>query len=292
MNKMKIAFRSLLASLVLSVGCIANAEVLTIGTVPNAFNDGITLDNRGRIFVSNAGTFGADGLQGTTVYAFDKDGNVGAAVEGMSGPLGTTFDKAGNFYISNYNTGAVYKRDKHGDLQQFSTIVGGGGMAANAKGEIFVASYQGSAIYKIDRYGNSEVFCDDPMLAGGPVGISFGKHGNLYVGNYDDGKVIKIDKHGNATQIASLDIAGNHAAYLVYAGGNLYSTSLFTNKIYKITLDGEVSEFAGSGEFGNQDGDNSTAMFALPNGITTNKKQDILYISEYYSSFVRAIKLD
>lgn len=289
---MKPVIKCMVAFVAITFGSFLQAEVQTIGNVPHAFNDGIAVGKKGKIYVSNAGDFGAGGLQGTTVYSIDKKGEVGTAVEGMSGPLGTALDRRGNLYVSNYNTGAVFKKSKHGKLIQFSEIIGGGGIAINARGEVFVASYQGKVIYKIDRRGNAEVFSDDPLLAGGPVGISFGKRGNLYVGNYDDGKVLKIDRRGNVTQIATLDIAGNHAAYLVYASGNLYSTSLFTNKIYKITLDGTVTEFAGSGEFGNQDGDNETAKFALPNGITTNKKQDTLYISEYYSSYIRAITLD
>lgn len=282
-----------IAFLIGSLNNIVHAEVLTIGQVPAAFNDAITVSHKGKILVSNAGNFGPAGLEGTQVYAMSRNGNVEVAVDHMSGPLGHAFDKQGNFYVSNFNTGAIYKRDsKSGEVSLFSSIVGGGGIAVDHQNNIFVASYIGGAIYKIDRDGNAEVFADDPLLAGGPVGISFGKRGNLYVGNYDDGKVLKIDNFGNVIQIATLEIAGNHAAYLVYAAGNLYSTSLNTNKVYKISLDGQVTEFAGSGLFGNQDGANADAAFALPNGITTNKKQDILYVSEYYSPYIRAIKLN
>lgn len=288
MNKSKL----LLMSGLLALSSTAFGEVKTIASMPDAFNDAISVDKKGQIYVSNAGSFGADGLSGSQVFTQSKTGESGVFIDNLNGPLGNTFDKKGNFYVSNMNTGEIYKRDKAGKVELFSVIVSGGGMAVNRKNELFVASYQGKMIYKIDKYGNAEVFSDHPLLAGGPVGISFDRRNNLYVGNYDDGKVLKIDKHGEVTEIATVTMGGNHIGYLVYADGDIYTTSLYTNKIYKVSLDGEVEEFAGTGDFGNDDGDNDQATFYLPNGITTNRSQDKLYVTEYYSPFVRAISLD
>jgi len=274
-----------------SFSSATSADVLTIADLPTSFNDAITIDKKGDLYVSNAGRFSPEGLVGTQVYTTKGSDAGNIWMENLEGPLGNAFDKEGNFYVSNLNSGAIYKRSKHGEISLFSSIVGGGGIAIDKNNEIFVASFAGGAIYKIDKDGNAEIYSDDPLLAGGPVGISFDEHHNLYVGNYNDGKLLKIDKKGNVSQIATLTIAGNHIGYLVYAAGNLYTTSLFTNKIYKVTLDGQVSEFAGSGTFGHKDGPNLEAEFALPNGITTNKDQDTLYVTEYFSSFVKAINI-
>jgi sugar lactone lactonase YvrE len=275
-----------------SLSNVAKADVVTVADLPTPFNDAITVDKKGNLYVSNAGNFGADGLQGSQVYSTFEGAEQDIWMENLEGPLGNTFDNNENFYVSNMNTGAIYKRSKSGEVSLFSSITSGGGMAFDKGNGLYVASYQGGAIYKIDRHGNATVFSDDPRLSGGPVGISFDKNHNLYVGNYDDGKLLKIDKNGTVTEITTLTQGGNHIAYLVYAGGHIYTTSLFTNKIYKVTLDGEVSEFAGSGNFGHKDGANLEADLALPNGITTNKAQDTLYVSEYYSSYVKAIRIN
>lgn len=42
-------------------------EVRTVAVLPAPSNDGLSVDRRGRLFVSNAGQFGAGGLQGTEV---------------------------------------------------------------------------------------------------------------------------------------------------------------------------------------------------------------------------------
>jgi len=270
---------------------LVSADVITIADLPTPFNDGISVDKKGNLFVSNTGNFGPEGALGSHVYTTYEGAEGNVWMEYLDGPLGNTFDNKENFYVSNLNSGAIYKRSKTGEISLFSSIIGGGGMAYDHGNGLFVASYQTGVIYKIDRNGNAEVFSDDPLLAGGPVGISFDKNHNLFVGNYDDGKLLKIDTDGNVTEIATLSIAGNHIGYLVYAGGHIYTTSLFTNKVYKVSLDGEVTEFAGSGMFGHKDGVNSEAEFALPNGITTNKAQDTLYISEYYSSYIKAIRI-
>jgi sugar lactone lactonase YvrE len=270
---------------------IAKADVLTVADLPTPFNDAISVDKKGNLFVSNAGNFGPNGLQGSQIYSTAEGAVDGIWLENLDGPLGNTFDNNENFYVSNMNSGAIYKRSKNGEVTLFSSITSGGGMAFDKGNGLYVASYQGGVIYKLDRDGNATVFSDDPRLSGGPVGISFDKNHNLYVGNYDDGKLLKISKDGTVTEITTLAQGGNHIAYLVYAGGHIYTTSLFTNKIYKVTLDGEVTEFAGSGNFGHKDGPNFEADLALPNGITTNKAQDTLYISEYYSSYVKAIRI-
>ena len=288
---MKILKTSIVIGL-LTLSSAAIAEVRTVATLPTYFNDAISLDARNQIYVSNAGSFTASGLSGSQVFKQPKEGESEIYLENLSGPLGNAFDKRGNFFVSNMNTGDIYKKDRQGNVELFSTIESGGGIAVGNNNELYVASYQGKKIYKIDKQGNAEIFSEHPLLAGGPVGLSFDKHQNLYVGNYDDGKVLMFDKHGEVTEIATVAIGGNHIGYLVYAAGNIYTTSLFTNKIYKVTLDGVVSEYAGSGAFGNNDGENSEATFYLPNGITTNKYQDKLYVSEYYSPFVRAITID
>ncbi|MCO7226396.1 hypothetical protein [Pleionea sp. CnH1-48] len=277
------------------ISMTAMAEVTTIATLPNSYNDAINFNRNGNLYISNIGEFDQNGqLTGTEIYKVRQDGTVTIGLGDLSGPIGNTFDSRGNFYIASLNNGNIFKRSRLGHLEQLSTIPAsvGGGMAYHPKRGLLVTSCFDGGIYQIDRYGSATVFSDDPLLAACPIGITFDRQGNMYVGNYSDGRIIKFDKDGNISVLATLDIAGNNIGYLVFAAGHLYTTSLATNKIYKVTLEGEVSEFAGSGGFGNQDGANEEATFGLPNGITTDRNHSAIYITEYFSPHVRKITIN
>jgi hypothetical protein len=65
----------------------------------------------------------------------------------------------------------------------------------------------------------------------------------------------------------------------VESNGILYVTDCLSHAIRKITPDGQVSTFAGTGEPGTIDGTGTAALFELPNRVTIDK-QDNLYFTE------------
>ena len=266
--------------------------VETIAVLPNASNDGVSVDRRGRIFVSNAGQFGATGLLGTEVYRITRYGKVATAIDGLNGPLGSVTDRRGNLYVSNFNDGTIIKRDRRGQTSIFATLNGsGGGLALDRRGRLYAASYTGQAIYRIERTGEVTLFSDDPLLAG-PVGISLDRRGRLYVGNFDDAKVLRLSRDGAVTVVADLaEIAGGNIGYLTYSRGCIYATSLNVNMVFAVSPDGAVAALAGTGDFGSQDGSLATAQFALPNGIAAGRFGRRLFVSEYGSPNLRMIRL-
>ena len=266
--------------------------VETIGILPTLFNDGVSLDRRGRLFVSNAGQFGTTGLLGTTVYRTRTGTTATPAVTGLNGPIGSVSDRRGNLFVSNFNDGTIVKRDRHGATSVVATLpASGGGLAFDRWGRLYAASYTGSAIYRVGRDGHVSLFSDDPLLAG-PVGISFDRRNRLYVGNYDDAKVLRLAKDGAVTVVADLAVeAGSNIGYVTFSRGCIFATSLAVNKIFAISPNGQFTELAGTGAFGSVDGDLAVAQFALPNGIVANRAGTRLFVSEYGSPNVRAIRL-
>jgi tetratricopeptide (TPR) repeat protein len=67
----------------------------------------------------------------------------------------------------------------------------------------------------------------------------------------------------------------------VFSRGVFYATSFFDNKIYRITGDGTVSHFAGSGERIVKDGPVADAAFSSPNGIAVDPTGSYLYVNDY-----------
>ncbi|MCL2726048.1 MAG: SMP-30/gluconolactonase/LRE family protein [Polyangiaceae bacterium] len=64
------------------------------------------------------------------------------------------------------------------------------------------------------------------------------------------------------------------------------------NKIRKVTPDGVVTTFAGTGTQGHADGDLSIATFNRPDGIALNTKIGILYIADTQNNVIRKITTD
>lgn len=73
--------------------------------------------------------------------------------------------------------------------------------------------------------------------------------------------------------------------------GNLFVTTLYDHYIRKVTPDGVVSIFAGSGSRGAQDGIGAEATFNGPIDIEIDKDNN-LYISDYYNNSIRKITPD
>jgi len=70
--------------------------------------------------------------------------------------------------------------------------------------------------------------------------------------------------------------------------GNLYIADSGNNCIRKISLEGIVSTFAGSGEVGNSDGDRLSATFNSPTGICTDDNGNF-FVADFMNHIIRKI---
>ncbi|MEJ2085213.1 MAG: tetratricopeptide repeat protein [Acidobacteriota bacterium] len=69
--------------------------------------------------------------------------------------------------------------------------------------------------------------------------------------------------------------------HILYLRGYFLATSFIDNKIYRITPEGEVLQFAGTGERGERDGPVAEAIFSNPNGIAADPTGTFIYINDY-----------
>lgn len=94
-----------------------------------------------------------------------------------------------------------------------------------------------------------------------------------------------------------LDGAGNVAKFgntgdiVMDASGNIYVADYSNHRIRKVTPDGTVSTFAGSGVAGFADGIGLAAQFNYPNGITINS-DGVLFVSDGSNNRIRQITSD
>lgn len=126
-------------------------------------------------------------------------------------------------------------------------------------------------------------------------GIVVDKSGNLFVAEFGGRKIRKITQDGTVTTFAgsgengSADGLGANASFSSPWGiamdgfGNFYVADSGNNKIRKITPDGLVTTFAGSGVNASTDGTGINASFNNPRELAVDKFGN-LYLTESVSS--------
>ena len=83
----------------------------------------------------------------------------------------------------------------------------------------------------------------------------------------------------------------NPMGVAVDSSGNVYVADSRNNLIRKITPDGAVSTFAGSGKQGAEDGNSNAASFFFPTALATDMKGNV-YVADTHNSRIRKITPD
>ncbi|MEL7271260.1 MAG: hypothetical protein AAGL34_16920 [Bacteroidota bacterium] len=280
------------------------ADKATVETLVADFpaNDGLSLDRRGNIFASNFQNF-----QGTQIYKTNpKTGEFEVAVDGLAAPTGNALDRQGNIFAVNavrlvsqepfVTEGDVVKISKDGTRTLLATLPGfPSGLALDSHGNAFISNFDFPGVHKITPDGEVTLIAEDERLRGG-VGIDFDHKGNLYVGNFNTGEIVKIARNGEISVLATIPTVVQNfvIGYITYFGGSLFATAAGEGVIYRVTLDGEATVFAGNGVKARVDGALTEASFDIPNGITGDALRKVLYVTDFSidgSSSLRAIRL-
>ena len=136
----------------------------------------------------------------------------------------------------------------------------------------------------------------------GPWGCAVGPDGNLYVADAGNNEIRKITADGTVSTVAGTGTQGNNDGAAANAtfntpygitvdnSGNIFVSELGTDNIRKITPGGMVSTFAGSptGRVGSNDGNDTTASFNNPLGMTTDGDGNV-YVADAANNIIRKI---
>lgn len=269
-------------------------EQVAVSTLVTNFiaDDGLTLDKDGNIYASEFTSTGA----GTRIMKVTPSGETSVFADGLSGSLGNVFDNDGNFYVTNNNdsrTRKVIKITPDGTQSVLAIIPGyPAGLILDKDENLLVSNYSSPKIYMVSLSGDTAVYVEDNLLRGS-VGMAYDDDGNLLAGNFLNGDILSISPDKVVTKIASIEIVVNNnvVGYITYLDNHVYATGIRSNKIYKVSLDGNVELFAGTGDNKTFDAPLLEAKFSGPNGITADKENKILYISQFGLKSLRKIQL-
>jgi sugar lactone lactonase YvrE len=267
--------------------------------IPNFPANGfMNVDKDGNLYVSEYGVFTKTGGSGKRLYKISPKGKLLDSITNLSGPIGTVLDNKENLYINNDNNtkrSIILKVDKKGNQTKFAEVKGWPiGIKKNKKGVMYLTNYNSPEIFTIDKKGKVDVFVKNKELIG-TAGIDFDAKGNLIVANFATAKIFSITPKGEIKKITELKdivVQGWGIGHLTVLDDTIYATGIAVSKVFKISLDGKVELFAGNGKPQTKDGLLKEASFNYPNGITSDKKNKIIYISEYGSKGgIRKIQL-
>jgi len=149
----------------------------------------------------------------------------------------------------------------------------------------------------------TDAYVNGPLLSAGfqtPVGVAISSEGTLYIADYNGRRIRKISR-GQVSLLAGdgkfgpKDGAGDTAEFVdpyrieVDPGGNVYVTDMADARVRRITPNGMVSTYAGTGVPGFKNGDASIAQFSEGIGGIAIGTQGDVYIDDTNNGRIRRI---
>lgn len=251
-------------------------EVRTLAGPIQAGSGGLEVDAEGNVYTADFGATLSSGPPGTRVWKATPTGEVSVFAEGLAGASGNTLGPDGWFYQSNISGNTVSRISPEGVVEPFVTegVRNPVGLVFDQDGQLIVANCGGNSLSRVSSDGTAEVFTDTDLLRC-PNGITLASDGHLYVANFANGDVVRVSPDGAATRFATLP--GNNNGHIVFGNGVLYVVARGNHQIYELTLDGELTLIAGSGNRGLDDGPADAATLSLPNDVALSPDGRILY---------------
>ena len=204
---------------------------------------------------------------------FGTTNGVGAAAT-FGNPTGIEIDALGNLYVADHLTHIIRKISP---TRSVTTVAG-------------KAYIEGFA----DGIGTAAIFDR-------PYGLHIDGNGNILIADELNHRIRKMTPAGVVTTVAGSGILGNKDSTALEARfnypwdmttdtlNNIYVGDGYNNVIRKITPQGNVTTYAGTGTTGAYDGPANQATFNAVTGIAFSPATHELYVADCYNNMVRKI---
>lgn len=250
-------------------------------------------------------------LQVATLAGCDSSGTADGSRElaRFANPVNVAVAPSGLAYVADFDSARLRKLDATGKTTTILTTAKHPfGLALGRDGYLYVEtddddlgahSLTTGTIWKVDpATGAASVIARD---VGRPRGITVLADGRIALADHQHDVVELLDPaSGQVTLLAGqLDVAGHVNATgaaaqfaqpydVVELDGDLIVTDLDNHVLRRVTLTGVVSDFAGTGVVGHDDGPATTATFGSPKGAAIDQTGAI-YITDAANHDIREI---
>lgn len=266
---------------------------------------------------------------GTGNFGFSGDGAAAAAAT-FNATHGIAVDANNILYVADSTNDRIRRVDAQGTITTFagaSHFSGDGGpapaavmkypsgVAVDGSGNIYISDSDNHRIRVVNPQGTIQTFAGNgvPGLADGPrasaavaypYGMTFDISGSLYFADWGTDRVRRITSDGVVGTVAGNGSNGfsgdgspantarlNGPTELAFdAARNLYIADSSNHRIRKVTPDGAISTFAGSGlsGFAGDGGLATTARLRSPMAVTVDREGNV-YIADTFNNRIRRV---
>lgn len=267
-----------------------------------------------------ATTFAGSGVAALT--------NAAGILASFSAPTDVVIDSNDNLFVADYGNHVIRKISPAGVVSTFAgtgvlgDVLGPGisaqfknpsSLAIDSSDNLYLSDYGNNKIKKINPSGEVTLiagtgtagFVDGPAASARfnkPDGLEIDSSGVIYIADSTNHRIRKIQNEivstlaggGSATFADGL---GTNALFNtptdieIDSQGNLYVADSMNNKIRKVSQDGLVTSFAGTGLLGYEDGKANNAVFNNPKALAMDGS-GVIYIAEDSGHKIRKIALE
>ncbi|MGH9836190.1 MAG: hypothetical protein ACRD9Y_24465, partial [Blastocatellia bacterium] len=240
---------------------------ITNSGLPDLF--GVAVDDDDRIFAS-------DGTA-NSVYLINPDGSMKTITSELDMPSAMAFASDGSPIVANTGAHTIARIDV--ETGRVNVVAGGDGVSGYADG------------------------ASDQARFNAPVGVAVSEDGVIFVADTYNDRIRAIGKDGSVRTIAGgaepgfRDGAGGEARFDTPCGiaidrdGSLLVADTGNHRLRRVTLDGNVTTIAGTGETGESGGKPFEASFNQPIAIAV-RRDGAIFVASAAESSVRMLSLD
>ena len=246
----------------------------------------------------------------TTAYAG------GGSLPSLGTPTGLAIDGAGAMYMADGFGGQIVKLNPNGVVLSIS--ISARDLAIDIAGNVYAA--RGQYVWRFNTNGSATLIAGDGKFGyagdGGaadsahlyrPAGLAYDGQGNLYIADEANNRIRMVSAPGKITTVAGhgeggfLGDGGPAAQATLYSPGAvavdsyglLYIADTASDRIRRVSSDGVIATFAGTGVRGFS-GDGSTARYAMfdrPAAVLPDRLGNV-YVSDTNNNRIRRIAPD
>lgn len=252
----------------------------TVAGPIEAGSGGVVVDSMGRVYTADFGSsLGGGGTPGVRIHRVDPEtGEVSVFAEGFQGASGNAIGPDGMLYQSNIGGNVISRVTPDGLVTEFATGLNNPvGIAVAPDGTLFVANCGNGSIARVDDQGQVTPFVSSDLLKC-PNGLTRTESGDLFAANFYNGDVVRITPTGEVSVFAT--VPGNNNGHITYGNGVFYVVARTNHQLYELTLDGELTLIAGTGERGRDDGPALEGTLSLPNDLGLSPDGRRLYFND------------